>query len=268
MFYAAGIVMKGLFCPDNVVVRFFVKLGYCWWLNTLWLVTSLPVFTIGASTTALCYAMMKLHRGEGYPTRNFFHSFRENFGQATVLWLLYLAVGVLLALDLVYWNRRGGGRANLPWAVSFALCILYGISLSYVFAIQAKFVNPVRKTILYSILLPYRSLKETILMAVIIGSVLYFNLTTVFAVNFFTISIGIGLIAYVFAVYYINIFRKYIPEERDLDEVRLFRQVPAQDVSVSDREKEQALEELGQDLDRMNISPRDPEGPKQDETVY
>ena len=209
--------MKGIFSPDNPVARFFVKLGYIWYLDILWLVTSLPIFTIGASTTALLYRSMKLQKEEGYPTKNFFHSFKENFKQATGIWMIYLGVGALLALDLIYWNKRGAGFSNLnmPWALSIAACILYGISLSYVFAIQSKFVNTVRNTILYSILLPYRNLKQTILIAIVLIAVIYFNVTTVYAVNFMTLNFGVGLIAYLFGVFYSDVFEKYIPKEKE-----------------------------------------------------
>lgn len=213
--------MKGIFSPDNPVVRFFVKLGYIWYLDILWLVTSLPIFTIGASTTALLYSSMKLQMEEGYPTKNFFHSFKENFKQATGIWMIYLGVGALLALDLIYWNKRGAGFSNLnmPWALSIAACILYGISLSYVFAIQSKFVNTVRNTILYSILLPYRNLKQTILIAIVLIAVIYFNVTTVFAVNFMTLNFGVGLIAYLFGIFFSDVFEKYIPKEKEDGEI-------------------------------------------------
>lgn len=213
--------MKGIFSPDNPVVRFFVKLGYIWYLDILWLVTSLPIFTIGASTTALLYSSMKLQKEEGYPTKNFFHSFKENFKQATGIWMIYLGVGALLALDLIYWNKRGAGFSNLnmPWALSIAACILYGISLSYVFAIQSKFVNTVRNTILYSILLPYRNLKQTILIAIVLIAVIYFNVTTVFAVNFMTLNFGVGLIAYLFGIFFSDVFEKYIPKEKENGEI-------------------------------------------------
>ena len=213
--------MKGIFSPDNPVVRFFVKLGYIWYLDILWLVTSLPIFTIGASTTALLYSSMKLQKEEGYPTKNFFHSFKENFKQATGIWMIYLGVGALLALDLIYWNKRGAGFSNLnmPWALSIAACILYGISLSYVFAIQSKFVNTVRNTILYSILLPYRNLKQTILIAIVLIAVIYFNVTTVFAVNFMTLNFGVGLIAYLFGIFFSDVFEKYIPKEKEDGEI-------------------------------------------------
>ena len=131
--------------------------------------------------------------------------------------MIYLGVGALLALDLIYWNKRGAGFSNLnmPWALSIAACILYGISLSYVFAIQSKFVNTVRNTILYSILLPYRNLKQTILIAIVLIAVIYFNVTTVYAVNFMTLNFGVGLIAYLFGVFYSDVFEKYIPKEKE-----------------------------------------------------
>ena len=57
-------------------------------LHVLWLVHSLPLVTIGASTTALYYAMMKrIRTNEGQVTANFRQSFKANFRQATILWL-------------------------------------------------------------------------------------------------------------------------------------------------------------------------------------
>ena len=70
-------MLRTIFSPDNPVWRFFILVGRIWWLNILWLVCSLPIFTIGASTTALIYSCMKLKKDEGYPTENFFKSFKR-----------------------------------------------------------------------------------------------------------------------------------------------------------------------------------------------
>ncbi len=204
--------MHSIFHPDNPVVRFFVKLSYLWVLNILWLVTSLPVFTIGASTTALLYAAQKLLRDEGTPAKNFFKSFRENFRQSTAIFLLYLGVGALLALDLVYWNRQGrsGDGINVPGALSL---------FSYVFAIQSRFVNTVGNTIRYALILPFHHMKETFLIALTLAAVGYLNVAFSAAVNFVTVNFGVGLIAYLFAVFFSNIFAPYCRvEEPTADE--------------------------------------------------
>lgn len=89
---------------DNVVWRTIDKIGKIFLLNLLWLICSLPVFTIGASTTALIYTSMKLSDNEGYWHQNFFSSFKENFKQAT-------------ALFLFIWQRVHSWRATSCWAV-------------------------------------------------------------------------------------------------------------------------------------------------------
>lgn len=216
-------MLKSIFSPDNPVFRFIIKIGYCWWLNILWLATSIPVITIGASTTALVYSTMKLHKDEGYPTKNFFHSFKENFRQATIIWLIYLAAGALLMLGAVYWNQSRISGHFFAQAVIWAMILLYVMSISYVFAIQSKFVNPISRTIIYSFLLPLRNLKETLLILVTVAAVVYFNVTTIFMVNFWTLNLGIGLIAFLFAVFYSNVFEKYIPKQEE----------PAEDESFS-----------------------------------
>ena len=54
------------FSVDNVVWRSIAKLGQIWVLDLIWLLCCLPVVTIGASTTALIYSCMKLHKDEGH----------------------------------------------------------------------------------------------------------------------------------------------------------------------------------------------------------
>ena len=231
-------MLKSIFSPDNPVFRFFIKLGYCWWLNILWLATSLPIITIGASTTALIYSCCKLHSDDGYPTVNFFHSFKENFKQATAIWLIYLAVGACLAVSLIFWNRSGMPGGTAMQGLAWALAIFYTMSLSYVFAIQSKFVNPISRTILYSFLLPFRNLKETVLILISIGAVVYFNVTTVFAVNFWTLNLGVGLLTYLLSVFYINVFNRYIPK-------------PEEPAPLSEEEQEKALDEAAENLKKM-----------------
>ncbi|NBH74074.1 DUF624 domain-containing protein [Clostridiaceae bacterium] len=49
--------MKGLLEIDGPVMQLITKTVYAVWLNILWFVCCLPVFTVGASTTALFYLL-------------------------------------------------------------------------------------------------------------------------------------------------------------------------------------------------------------------
>ena len=51
-----------LFNEDNFLHQFFLFLGKLIALNLLWMISSIPVITIGASTTALYYCTLKLHK--------------------------------------------------------------------------------------------------------------------------------------------------------------------------------------------------------------
>ena len=117
--------------------------------NLLWLVCSLPIFTMGAATTALYYTCLKVIRNEeGHVAAAFFRSFRENFRQATVLWLIMLGAGLLLGFDVyTVWHLRASAAGNLAviWtlvlAVLFAVKIVYVIVLMHVFPLLASVEN-------------------------------------------------------------------------------------------------------------------------------
>ena len=99
-------MLSGLFNYDNPVWRFIGKFFDILILNILWMVCSIPIFTIGASTTAVYYVTLKLVRDEeGSTVKAFFKSFRENFKQATAIWIVLLIAGIIIAGDLYFFIR-------------------------------------------------------------------------------------------------------------------------------------------------------------------
>lgn len=134
---------------DSKFGQLLIKCCYACWLSLLWLVCCLPVFTAGAATTALYYVCLKCAHGEETSvTSMFFRSFKQNFKQATVLWLILLPAGVLLGVDiwvLLHLRRALSGTAailaTLGLALVIAACVLYVIVLIYVFPLVASVSN-------------------------------------------------------------------------------------------------------------------------------
>lgn len=126
-----------------------LKICYSCYLNILWLLCSLPIFTIGASTAALYDVTLKIVREDDTAlTARFFKAFRENFRQATALWLILLALGVLLAADgyiLYHLYQSTSGGMSVVWTLMLALiiasAIAYVIVLTYVFPLTASVKN-------------------------------------------------------------------------------------------------------------------------------
>ncbi len=137
------------FSYESKFSQLLLKLCYACYLNLLWFLCSIPIFTIGASTTALYYASLKIVRDEdNHVGALFFRSFRENFRQATVLWLILLGVGLFLGADgyIVYHLRQSSlGPAGVLWtlvlAVLIAAAVVYVIVLLYVFPLLASVSN-------------------------------------------------------------------------------------------------------------------------------
>ena len=162
--------MNSLLNPESKLMLIFTKIAYSAYLNILWFLCCLPVVTAGASTTALFYVTLKMAKDEeGNVTKSFFRAFKENFKKATVIWLILLALGIVLALDgYIFYHMR---FENAFWAVGTAVFLVavaaYAIVLMYIFPLLARFENTVRAMFLNSIMLGMRFLLCTAAMAVI-----------------------------------------------------------------------------------------------------
>jgi uncharacterized membrane protein YesL len=112
------------------------------------IVCSLPIFTIGASSTALYYAIHKsVFRGRGYTTE-FFRSFKDNFKQSTLSWLIFMVLFGVLSADI--YVTRNFIQANSPMAAAsvffLVLLIFTSVWAIYHFAYIARFANSFKES--------------------------------------------------------------------------------------------------------------------------
>ncbi len=136
--------MRSLLNPDSPAMRLLTRIGFSMFLNALWFLCCLPVVTIGASTTALYSVMQKIVRDEeDRLTRSFFRAFRDNFRQATVIWLILAAFGAFLGLDayILLHLRFANAFWTVLTAVLAVLAAFYVVELLYVFPLLARFEN-------------------------------------------------------------------------------------------------------------------------------
>ena len=163
------------FSYDSKFSQVLIKLSYSCWLNVLWMLCSLPVFTIGASTTALYSVTLKIADDtDSNITKQFFKSFKENFAQATRLWLIMLAAGIFLTVDLLFVYRlraSSAGTMAVLWTLVMAFiigaCVVYVIVLLNLFPLVASFVNTDMELLKNAFLVGVRYLFATITMFLI-----------------------------------------------------------------------------------------------------
>lgn len=90
--------MRGFLRYDSFLNQTLRHLADCFCLSLLWALCCIPVITAGAATAALYYTVNKAVRKDcGGIWLSFWHSFRLNFKQSTLIWLLLLLMlGLLL----------------------------------------------------------------------------------------------------------------------------------------------------------------------------
>lgn len=86
---------------DTFLSRALSRLIDCILLSILWFLTSIPLFTIGASTTAAYSVALELAFG-AHPAiiSGYFAAFKRNFLRSTAVFLVLTAAGLFIGLDL------------------------------------------------------------------------------------------------------------------------------------------------------------------------
>ncbi len=207
--------MKNFFNLENPFMQFLNSLTDVVILNVVCLICCIPVVTVGASLTALHYVTMKMARDEeGYVVRDFFKSFRQNFLQSTVIWLIFLVISFLFYLDIRIFQD---GTVQFPKALEMIICILYlfvCLTVMYVFPVLSRFSNTIRNTIKNAFLMSLLNVFKTFLMAIIylipyFIAALHVSLIAVF------LLVGIAGPAYANSFIWTGILKKYEPAEEE-----------------------------------------------------
>ena len=142
-------------------------------LSILWLICSIPVITIGAASSSFYQAYHKaIRQDRGYACKTFFSAFKENFKQATGIWLIIL-VFMSMSLIACYWLWRISPVYPIAMTMllfgSFLMLLVLMWSL-YVFAYQCRFENTMLTVMKNAALIAFSHLLWTLLLFVIFAA--------------------------------------------------------------------------------------------------
>lgn len=205
--------MGKLFNLDSPVMRFLSRMADLMILNLVVTVCCLPIITIGASVTAMHYVMLKIVRGEdGYIVKDFFKSFKLNFRQATVIWIMMLVMIFIFIGDYLIVNYSG---IEFPQGMAFILMVVAALIFvvsTYIFPVLARFDNTIKNTIKNGCMMSIMASPKAALMALLTVSPVILALITP-AILPLVLLFGIALPGFLSAKLYSGTFRKFEPEE-------------------------------------------------------
>lgn len=217
--------MNKIFNLDNPVMVFLARIADLIILNVLAIICSLPIITIGASWTAMHYVTIRMVRKEeGYIAKDFFKSFKENFKQATIIWIIAMvALFVIVGDYFIFFSDP----TDIPKWIMVIIVILSYLVLStivFVFPLLARYKNTTGKMILNAFLLSIANVPHAV------THIVFFILPIVlliFKPHFIALigMIGYAGLAYIGSIFWNQIFKKMEPEETASAEVDVVEDV-------------------------------------------
>ena len=182
-------------------------------LNILWLISCLPLFTIGASTAALYSVTLKMVKNEeSYIIRSFFSAFKKNFRQATVLWICTCLSATFLYYDSFICSQIASFTSKIVLYLVGLCGFLLTITVLLLYPVQAYFDNSIKGTLCNSFLMILAHLPCTALLLLLTagpGGMMLLFTQILIPVIFLYLSIGFALTAYINSFLLRKIFSKH-----------------------------------------------------------
>ena len=209
--------MKKFFDLDNPVWVFLGRVGDLMILNVIFIITCLPVITVGAALSALYSMTLKMVCDEeSYLVRSYLKAFRQNFRQATVVWIFTAFTGYVLYLYYSIVSSLESGYGTYLKIPVIAAAFLFLMYFEYVYPLIGRFQNTLKNILGLALMLAVRHMPTTVIVLLITVApvVLTFRSTTIFSwAVLLWILFGFSVIAFLNSWFLRRVFDLYTPED-------------------------------------------------------
>ena len=206
-----------MYQEQHIIIRILTHIFDFILLNILWLLTSIPIVTLGAATAALYSVMMSVvEKKEGYIIKDYWKAFCRNFKQSTVVWILLLFLGACLWFDLTLIGVVPGLFRQIGTVVLGAVLIFYFMECIFVFPLIAKFENSTGNMIKNALLIPVSRLPYALMILFMTGTaiiVTFLNQRTIMIGAVIWSAIGVSVLSYANSLLLVKMLAPFMLEE-------------------------------------------------------
>ena len=157
--------MKNIFNLESPMMQLLTKAGDMILLNVMFLICCIPVVTAGASIAALHKMMQEIvYDTDSGTFKGFFRAFRDNFKQATILWIIILLVILSLGCDALLIITFFSGSESVKWMLILlaVLVALVCCVAAYMIPLIVRYENTLRQHLTNAAVLSIIKLPRTI----------------------------------------------------------------------------------------------------------
>ncbi|WP_192986171.1 YesL family protein [Carnobacterium mobile] len=201
--------MQNFLSTENKPYQVMMKIYQLVIVNLIFLISCLPIFTIGTALTTLFAVTLKMIEDkEENLLQTYVAHFKKEFKQSTSLWLIFS--GSLLVFAYIYPFFSQFFQINIILFYLFILIVAISVLTSlYVFPLLAKFDNSNLGIIKSAFLLAMKHMAFSILLFFLF--IFFIILIPVFfpKLLFLYLAFGFSLHAYISSFIFHSIFNKY-----------------------------------------------------------
>lgn len=206
--------MEKFLNSDSGVMRALSKIFDMGFLTLIYLVFCIPIVTIGAATTSLYYVSAKVIRhNRSYVWREFWSSFKTNFVQSTIVWVITAILMVLLFFNFQIVNVSGEAKGGYLIGAYLAILFILLCISCYVYPIISRFGTRLSQILRLSLYCAFRHFLHTIVLLAILAAavgLIYLGMITNVILVFIFVP---GLTGFVYTYPMEHIMKKYMPKE-------------------------------------------------------
>lgn len=159
--------MGQLFSTDGIVYRFMTKTGNIILATIFWIIGCIPVVTIGTSSAALYYTMVKSVRKEvGYVHSEFWRGYKLNFKKGVAATAVLLVLGTVLAGEMWLVLKNGVEVSKIWYSLSGLLILLMLLITLYLFPVMSRFDMKLSRLCMLAFVMSIRFWYITLVLAV------------------------------------------------------------------------------------------------------
>lgn len=194
---------------DNPYFEFMNTLSHFIGVNVIFIVTCLPIITIGPALAGLYTVMIKEAKDEGpYIIKGYLKAFRANLRQGICATLVFLFLTAVFLFNVEFWFTINSATGTIIGGIMIAACLLLLICYIYTFPLMSCFENSLKQTMKNSLLIGIQNFKETLILIVALAATTALTfLFSYFAV--FMVLLGFALFTYCSAFLFNRVFKKY-----------------------------------------------------------
>lgn len=181
-------------------------------LNLVFLLTCIPILTIGTAVTSLYGVTLKYIENEDIPlVRTYLKNFKSDFKQSFIAFLIVLIIGSVIGFNFAFWRKFSSSLSTPILVLLTVVTLLIVFALEFLFPLLATYQNSLTQTFKNAFLVSIASFFKTLLLLAIDATALAVFYLSGF-VRVLLLIFGFAFIVYLKSFIIRNIFAHFDPE--------------------------------------------------------